>query len=124
MDQEQPVRRNDIDFSFVIPAFNEESRIRSTLEQLANFLSEMPLSWEIIVVDDGSSDATSAVVSTCAETMESIKLESRPHKGKGGAVRHGMLTASGRYRFLCDADLAMPIQFLNAFIQNIQKDLI
>ena len=104
------------DLSIVIPAFNEEARIVGTLESVTQYLAASSLLWELVVVDDGSSDGTAALVAQWAENREGVRLESIRHQGKGAAVRHGMLAASGRYRFLCDADLAMPIDELAKFI--------
>ncbi len=109
------------ELSVVIPAFNEERRIAGTLEQLVGYLDGSQLRWEIVVVDDGSSDRTAAVVSEWAEARRNVRLESIPHRGKGAAVRRGMLAASGRYRFLCDADLAMPVQWLGAFLERMDE---
>lgn len=108
------------ELSIVIPAFNEEGRIVGTLEKLIGYLDEAPLSWEIVVVDDGSSDETPTIVTRWADAREGVRVESIGHRGKGAAVRHGMLAASGRYRFICDADLAMPAEWLGAFLERME----
>ena len=102
--------------SIVIPAFNEEARIRSTLDQVIAFLLSRPYSWEIIVADDGSTDATARLVNELSEGRPEVKLLRLPHRGKGGAVKHGMLAAAGEFRFLCDADLSMPIEQVERFL--------
>ncbi len=102
--------------SVVIPAFNEEARIHSTLEQVSVFLQTQDFSWEIVVADDGSIDATAQVVSAFAAGQPEIRLLSLAHRGKGGAVRQGMLAALGKYLFLCDADLSMPIAQVMRFL--------
>ena len=109
------------ELSIVIPAFNEEGRIVGTLERLVDYLIEAPLSWEVVVVDDGSSDKTVKITSGWADTRDGVRLESIRHRGKGAAVKHGMLEASGRYRFLCDADLAMPVEWLGAFLERMEE---
>ncbi len=102
--------------SVVIPAFNEERRIASTLEQLHAYLSRQSYSWEILVSDDGSDDATAQLVSDFARRFPGIRLLSVEHRGKGWAVNQGMLAARGEYWFLCDADLAMPVEHLIRFL--------
>ena len=109
------------DLSVVIPAFNEERRIAGTLHELVEYLDRSQRRWEIVVVDDGSSDRTAAVVSEWADERRDIRLESIPHRGKGAAVRHGMLAARGRHRLLCDADLAMPVQWIGAFLERMEE---
>ncbi len=102
--------------SIVIPAFNEEARIRTTLDQVIAFLVSRPYTWEIVVADDGSTDATARLVSELADGRPELKLLRLPHRGKGWAVKHGMLAAVGEYRFLCDADLSMPIEQVERFL--------
>ena len=75
-----------------------------------------PWTWEIRVVDDGSSDDTCAYVESLAASEPGLVLQREPHRGKGGAVRAGMLAARARYRFLCDADFSMPVQEVDRFL--------
>jgi glycosyltransferase involved in cell wall biosynthesis len=96
--------------SIVIPAYNEESRISHTLEQVIGFLSVSPYTWEVLVADDGSTDATGRVVGELAASQPNVRLMSLLHRGKGWAVKNAMLAASGQYRLLCDADLSVPIE--------------
>ena len=102
--------------SIVIPAYNEEQRLRLTLERIAAFLSARDYSWEVVVADDGSVDATGSIVADFAAEWPQIRLLSLPHRGKGGAVKAGMLAAAGEYRFLCDADLSMSIDQVEGFL--------
>ena len=102
--------------SVVIPAYNEESRLATTLAEVQQYLSTTPWSWEIRVVDDGSSDRTCAVVEDYAVRFPCIALQREPHRGKGGAVRAGVLGARSDYRFICDADLSMPIAEIARFL--------
>jgi glycosyltransferase involved in cell wall biosynthesis len=108
--------------SVVIPAFNEATRIISTLEDVVEFLRGRPYPWEVIVVDDGSDDETGHLVDQWSADHPGVKLLSVPHKGKGWAVQQGMLTAEGAYAFMCDADLAMPIHWLDNFLAEIGSD--
>ena len=95
--------------SVVIPAYNEETRISATLSAVLDYLRAQAYTWEIVVVDDGSVDATSAFVNSVVDIDDRVRLERIPHGGKGWAARHGMLAATGELRFMCDADLSMPI---------------
>ena len=102
--------------SVVIPAYNEERRLPETLETVCAYLATKAYPWEIVVADDGSDDATPAVVAWAAQHDQRVKLLSLPHRGKGWAVKNGMLAAGGELRFLCDADLSMPIEFLDRLL--------
>ncbi len=105
--------------SVVIPAFNESARIVPTLDRVGEYLGGQDFEWEVLVVDDGSSDDTGSLVTAWAEGRENVRLVPRDHFGKGWAVRAGMLEARGAYRFMCDADLAMPIEWLASFLSKI-----
>jgi glycosyltransferase involved in cell wall biosynthesis len=105
--------------SVIIPAFNEAARILPTLDKVVEHLSAKPYEWEVIVVDDGSTDATAQMVGDWSQKHSNVRLEKAVHRGKGWAVRRGMLCATGTYRFMCDADLAMPIQQLDRFLENM-----
>ena len=110
--------------SVVIPAFNEEERIETTLEAVVTYLARQTYSWEVVVVDDGSPDGTASLTREWIRESESeahVRVETIPHGGKGWAVKHGMLSAGGQYRFMCDADLAMPIHQLDAFIERMEE---
>lgn len=102
--------------SLVIPAYNEELRILRTLGQIVRFLNTRSYSYEVVVVDDGSDDSTAALVSDFASRHSNIRILTLSHRGKGWAVKNGMLAASGCYRFLCDADLSMPIEQVDRFL--------
>ena len=107
---------SDCYLSVVIPAYNEERRLPETLDTVRAYLAGKAYPWEIIVADDGSDDATAATVSRVGRTDERVKLLPLPHRGKGWAVKNGMLAARGEYRFLCDADLSMPIDLLDRLL--------
>ena len=72
--------------------------------------------WEVIVVDDGSTDRTAELVKDFEAEAARVSLLSQPHRGKGHAVRAGVLAARGKFRFQCDADLSMPIEQLSRFL--------
>lgn len=105
--------------SVIIPAFNERERIGPTLDAVRGWLSAHVSTWEIRVVDDGSTDDTAAQVEATRVGEERIVLQREAHRGKGGAVRAGMLAATGDVRFLCDADLSMPIEHLERFLMMV-----
>ena len=107
--------------SVVIPAYNEESRIGDALGKVVDYLDAQDYTWEIIVADDGSTDSTAALVETWCLKDGRIKLECLPHRGKGWAVRNGMLAACGDNRFMCDADLATPIEYLSSFLEKLSE---
>ena len=104
------------DLSVVIPAFNEGAGIAATLEELRTYLASRPWSWEIRVVDDGSTDDTAAIVEAVSRIEPRVALQREPHRGKGAAVRAGFLATPAAHRFLCDADLSMPVRELERFM--------
>jgi dolichyl-phosphate beta-glucosyltransferase len=93
--------------SIVVPTLNEEGCIESCLARVTRYLSQQPLSWEILVVDDGSTDRTGALVQAWAGGDARVRLLRQSHGGKGAAVRHGMLASKGAWRFMADADLSV-----------------
>ena len=93
----------------MIPAYNEELRISRTVRDVIDYLDLQPYGWEIIVADDGSTDATASLVREASGDDERVRVLSLPHGGKGWAVRNGMLAAGGEFRLLSDADLSVPI---------------
>ena len=104
------------DLSVVIPAFNEAGRIGLTIEELLSQLGAFVGTYEIRVVDDGSTDDTAAIVQAIARRDARVVLQREPHRGKGAAVRAGLLGATGALRFMCDADLSMPVAELPRFL--------
>lgn len=105
--------------SIVVPAFNEAARIGETVEALRTRVPALVSACEIRVVDDGSEDETAAIVERIARQDPRVVLQREPHRGKGSAVKAGMLAASGDLRFMCDADLSMPIEQLPRFLAAV-----
>ena len=105
-----------VTLSIVIPAFNEERRLAATLEALRDHLKRQPWDWEIRVVDDGSGDDTARIADAFAAGEPRVVVQREPHRGKGGAVKAGLMAARGMYRFICDADLSMPVAELRRFL--------
>ena len=108
--------------SIIIPAHNEERRLPGTLDQVFDFLEQQPYDAEVLVVENGSHDKTLAVAQACSSQHPHCITLQESGRGKGLAVRRGMLEACGEYRFMCDADLSMPISEVNRFIPPAQKN--
>jgi len=102
--------------SVVLPCFNEERRILPTLERVVAFLEDRGGPWEVLVVDDGSSDATAEVVHRRYAAGGPVRvLRHEANHGKGFAVREGVLASHGELVLFSDADLSTPIEELTAF---------
>jgi dolichyl-phosphate beta-glucosyltransferase len=99
--------------SVVVPAFNERQRIPATLDRLRAYLDDSGEEYEVIVADDGSSDATVEYVQGVTQTWPQLTIVAlERNQGKGAAVRAGMLRARGDTRLFTDADLSTPIEEL------------
>lgn len=101
--------------SVIVPAYNEEKRLAQSLPIMLEYLRQQPFTWELIIVDDGSSDRTSAVAQSLADGHSLRVLRNDPNLGKGGSIRRGMLEARGAWRLFSDADLSTPIEELTKF---------
>jgi dolichyl-phosphate beta-glucosyltransferase len=111
---------NTPQLSVIIPAYNEERRLPVYLEQVLAYLALQGESFEVIVVDDGSSDGTASLVRRYAAAEPGLKLISFPeNRGKGAAVRAGMLAATGALRLFADADGSTPIAELERLKESI-----
>ncbi len=106
--------------SIIIPCFNEERRLEKNLEIKINYLKNQKYSWEIILVDDGSTDKTTRIISGFINKYKkfSIRLISyKPNRGKGCAVRLGMLAAQGTLRLFTDIDNSTSIEQIEKLIK-------
>lgn len=104
--------------SIIIPAHNEESRLPASLAQIDAFLQKQDYTAELIIVENGSRDRTYQVAQEHARLYPYIRVMQSPdnQRGKGLAVKQGMLSAQGEWRFICDADLSMRIDELTKFL--------
>lgn len=113
---------NNIKLSVIIPAYNEEDRITTTLESLYNYFQNKDYLYEILVVDDGSTDATVKLVRTYAEKFTALRIiENGVNRGKGFSVHNGMQQATGEYRLFMDADNSVDIAHLETFMPWIEQ---
>ncbi len=102
--------------SVIIPAYNEESQIKVTLEAVYNYLSRQNYSWEAIVVSDGSADKTVEMVSEFISNKPEFSLIANTlNHGKGFVVRQGMLQAQGDFRLFTDADNSTSVEQVEKF---------
>jgi glycosyltransferase involved in cell wall biosynthesis len=105
--------------SIIIPAHNEELRLPDTLQQVYTFLQNQAYPAEILVVENASQDTTRQVADAFAALHNgpvTLRVLQESQRGKGAAVKRGMLAARGEYRFMCDADLSMPVGEINRFL--------
>jgi dolichyl-phosphate beta-glucosyltransferase len=99
--------------SVVIPAYNEEQRLPRTVEEIERYLDGKHVDYELILVDDGSTDGTRQVMDAAAERNPKVRLEALPHnRGKGRALASGVAVARGNEVLVTDADLSTPIEEL------------
>ena len=102
--------------SIIIPAHNESQRLTPSLEKIKAFIQTHAYPVEVVVVENGSTDDTLAVAKSFMDALPGLRVFHEDTRGKGLAVRRGMLEAKGEYRFLCDADLSMPIEQVGRFL--------
>ena len=110
------------EISIIIPTYNEEKRgIKKNLAVVVDFLESENYDYEVIIADDGSTDATVGVVEEFSRGKERVKILELPHRGKGPTVRDGMLEAQGKYILFSDADLATPIKELKRLLNWVEN---
>lgn len=109
--------------SIIIPAYNEEQRLPATLKRVAEYVRDKTFDHlEVLVVDDGSRDRTAEIVRLHQQALPQLRLLENPgNRGKGYAVRHGMLEARGEWRLVTDADLSAPIEEVEKLYQAARQ---
>ncbi len=108
--------------SIVVPAYNEEARIGNSLKRMLAYFDAQPYSYEILVVSDGSSDKTEEIVQHIAARRTQLQLLTyADNRGKGYAVRFGMLRARGERILFSDADLATPIEEVEKLLAKLNE---
>lgn len=113
--------KSELALSIVIPAYNEEKRISTTLDQVVGYFAKRNLAYEVIVVDDGSKDNTKGVVGEYTQRYSQIKLVVlEKNSGKGAAVSKGVMSAQGQLILYQDADGATPIEEIERLFREIE----
>jgi glycosyltransferase involved in cell wall biosynthesis len=107
--------------SIVVPAFNESRRLGASLHQVSDFVGTSPISFEVIVVDDGSTDETADIVRRFEKNGIRL-IANGVNRGKGYSVRAGVLNAAGTYVLFTDADLSTPIEEVNTLYEIARRD--
>ncbi|MGQ9684000.1 MAG: glycosyltransferase [Anaerolineae bacterium] len=108
--------------SVVIPAYNEETNLRAgALQKVAHYLERLPYVTEVVVADDGSEDATAALVEAFVAEHPTFRLQRNPHRGKAHTVISGMLAARGTYVLFTDMDQATPIDQVELLLPWLEQ---
>ncbi len=108
--------------SVIIPAYNEASRIVPTIKRIAEYFAAKKMAYEILVVDDGSSDNTAQIIQSMADSNENIRLiRLDKNQGKGNAVKKGVMNSWGEMVYFTDADLSTPIEEIEKFLPEFPK---
>jgi dolichyl-phosphate beta-glucosyltransferase len=108
--------------SIVVPAYNESRRLPGTLDSMRDFFREFTRTVEVLIVVERSSDGTLEIASEAARQQQNfLVIDSGPQRGKGHAVRTGMLRAAGAHIFYMDADLSVPLAAVPAFLAHFAE---
>ncbi len=111
------------DLTIVIPAYNERRRVQSSLREVKQWLGSAPFAREVLVVVERSRDGTLELAREASAGESRIRvIDNRVHRGKGYAVRSGMLEAKGRYALFMDLDLSVPLSFVARFRDVLVRD--
>jgi dolichyl-phosphate beta-glucosyltransferase len=110
------------ELSIVIPCYNEEQRLPRTIEQIERYVGGTGVPYELILVDDGSSDGTRTIMDRAAERNPAVRLEALPqNRGKGRALAEGVAASRGAEILVTDADLSTPIEELDKLRAELRK---
>lgn len=122
--QERKMKKNKPFLSVILPLYNEEKRLKNLI-RIYNFLNSIKKSYEVILVNDGSSDKTLSSLKSIPKKYKYKLISYEVNMGKGYAIKQGMLAANGSFRLFTDIDLSTPINEFNKFIPFLKKfDLI
>jgi len=110
--------------SIILPMYNEEARVGSSLEKVLAYLKDQPYGWEVLAVDDGSTDRTRDIVEAFIARNDNgrIRLLAERHRGKGHAIQAGVEKARGAFLLFSDTDLSTPIQEVERFLPLIRTE--
>lgn len=112
--------KKSIKLTILIPAYNEEKVIKGTLNSILKEEANKGYSWEIVIVDDGSHDSTSKIVKNFdAQKVHLVRLPQ--NRGKGAALREGVLDSQGNFIIFMDADLSVPLENIDVFLKELEK---
>jgi dolichyl-phosphate beta-glucosyltransferase len=112
-----------IHLSVVIPAYNEQERLQRHVPGIVSYLASRNLKFEIVIVNDGSKDNTAGVSEELSKTYPAVRLVNlNVNRGKGGAVRTGMLAARARYVLFTDADQSTPIGEVDKLLEKLEHE--
>jgi dolichyl-phosphate beta-glucosyltransferase len=109
-----------LELSIIVPAYNEENLIVSTLDGLRDYLSKRSEPYEIIIVDDGSRDKTAVLAEEWGRTNHARLLVNEKNMGKGFSVRRGVEESRGQYLIFIDADLPYELDAIDGFLQALR----
>ena len=113
---------NKVNLSVVIPAYNERANLkRGVLAGVWDYLIKQKYSWEVLIVDDGSTDDTAKLAEDFARGHKGFSVLKEPHRGKGGTVIAGMLKAKGKIILFTDMDQATPIDQIELLLPYFRK---
>lgn len=108
--------------TIVIPSYNEEKNIKAgSLKKVSDYFSKQSYDWEVLVVDDGSSDGSSSLIEQFATAKPNFKLIRNPHKGKAFTVRTGVMQAKGQYVLFTDMDQATPPEEIEKLLPFLDR---
>lgn len=122
MEKNQIKKNSKVFLSVVIPAYNEEKNILSTLKATEAFLEKQSYTYEVLVMDDGSSDSTLNIANNFAKNSKNIQVHNLVHRGKAPTVIDGIKNSNGKYILFCDADLATPIEEVKKLLHYLVED--
>ena len=110
--------------SLIIPAYNEERRLKDSLSKIIRYFSVKEYKFEIIIVDDGSGDTTNDVVKSYMQLYPNLHLiRNEQNRGKGYSVKTGVMNSVGKYIFFSDADLSAPIEEIECLLRYLEDGI-